>query len=137
MDAVEGSVGGDGEERGEALCRRELLTSCRGWGERTLIVWTRDTAILPVAMEDAMCPATWKTDRGAVVERTCFVGLRNPPERPGIERASAGMCAPRKVRRRHQPATKANCRIVTVMGYGKALRIDFELVLLNAELKYL
>ena len=37
---------------------------------------------------------------------------------------------------RHHPETKANCMIVRVIGLGKALRIDFDEVLVKAELKY-
>lgn len=39
-------------------------------------------------------------------------------------------------KKRHQPETKANCMIVSVIGLGKALSIDFEEVLVKAELKY-
>ena len=37
---------------------------------------------------------------------------------------------------RHHPETKANCIIVRVIGLGKTLRMDFEEVLVRAELKY-
>ncbi len=37
---------------------------------------------------------------------------------------------------RHHPETKANCIIVSVIGLGKALSMDLEEVLVNAELKY-
>lgn len=42
----------------------------------------------------------------------------------------------RNAKKRHHPETKANCMMVKVIGLGKVLRIDFDEVLVKAELKY-
>lgn len=43
-------------------------------GERPLIVWTRETGILAVAVEERRWPPIWKAARGMVVRTTSRVG---------------------------------------------------------------
>ena len=59
-----------------------------------------------------------------------------PFRRAGIAVFRRGNRRASHARKRHQPETKANCMIVSVIGLGKALRMDLEDVLVKAELKY-
>ena len=59
-----------------------------------------------------------------------------PFRRAGIAVFRRGNILASHARKRHQPETKANCIIVSVIGLGKALRMDLEDVLVKAELKY-
>lgn len=54
----------------------------------------------------------------------------------GMVVCSRGKRCARDAKKRHHPETKANCIIVRVIGFGKALSMDLEEVLVKAELKY-
>lgn len=56
--------------------------------------------------------------------------------RAGILVLRPGKRVARYAKKRHHPETKANCIMVRVIGFGKALRIDFDEVFVRAELKY-
>lgn len=105
-------------------------------GERPLMVCTRDTGIFSVAVEESMCPPIWKSARGRVVDITSRLGYRIPFLKAGIAVLRRGKRRASHAKKRHQPETKANCMIVSVIGLGKALSIDFEEVLVKAELRY-
>ena len=59
-----------------------------------------------------------------------------PCFRAGIALFRGGKTLARKAKNIHQPETKANCMMVSVIGFGLAFRIDLEDVLVSAELMY-
>lgn len=59
-----------------------------------------------------------------------------PCLRAGIVVFKRGKRCAMYARRRHHPETNANCIIVRVIGLGNALSIDFEEVLVKAEVRY-
>lgn len=101
------------------------------------MVCTKDTGILFVAIELAICPPTWKNARGAVVTITCLLGNLNPPCSPGIALPTTGIHLESTPSVTHQPATNPNCTIVRVTGRGKALRMLLDEVFDSAEARYL
>jgi hypothetical protein len=105
-------------------------------GERPLIVWTRETGIFAVAVEDRRCPPIWKAARGRVVIITSRVGERMPCLRAGMVVLRAGKRVASQEKKKQNVATKANWIRVSVAGLGKALRIDLEEVLVRALEKY-
>jgi len=56
--------------------------------------------------------------------------------RAGIRVCRAGKTDANQENKRQKEATKPNCTIVRVAGFGKAMRIDFEEVFVRALEKY-
>jgi hypothetical protein len=54
----------------------------------------------------------------------------------GIDLFRVGNIEARYARMRHHMETDANCTIVNVTGFGNAVRIDFEDVLVSADVMY-
>lgn len=54
----------------------------------------------------------------------------------GIDCLSPGKTDAAYARMRHHTETDANCTIVKVTGFGKAVNIDFEEVLVSADVMY-
>jgi hypothetical protein len=68
---------------------------------------------------------------------TNLVGGLNPPCNPGIERPNTGINLDKNANTRHHPDTNANCRRATVIGHGKAFRMDLVEVFESADERYL
>lgn len=100
------------------------------------MVWTRETGIFEVAVEDKRWPPIWKAAKGRVVFMTSRVGYRMPCRRAGILFLRLGKTVESQLKRRQKKATKANCIMVRVAGLGKALRMDLEDVFVRALDKY-
>ena len=105
-------------------------------GDRPLMVWTKDTGIFEVAYELSRCPSSWKIERGSAVASTSQEGLRSPFFNAGIDLFSPGKSVEIDVRMKHHSETEANWMMVKVAGFGKALRIDLDEVLVRAEVMY-
>lgn len=105
-------------------------------GDRPLMVCTSDTGIFDVEYELNRCPRSWKIERGRAVDKTSQDGARSPFFRAGIALRKGGNIEANHVRSKHQPETEANWAIVRVTGRLKALRIDFDEVLVSAEVIY-
>ena len=71
-----------------------------------------------------------------MVDITSRLGYLIPFLRAGIFLFKDGKILAKMPKNMHHPETKANWITVKVIGFGKALRIDFEDVLVRAELKY-
>lgn len=105
-------------------------------GDKPLIVWTNDTGILAVAVEERMCPPSWKRARGSVVAITSRLIGRIPCLKAGTATRKVGDRLASCAKKKHQKETKANWTIVKVIGRRKAFRMDLEDVLVKAELRY-
>lgn len=105
-------------------------------GDKPLIVWTRETGILDVAYELNKCPNSWKTDSGNAVYITSHEGRLRPFFSAGIVLFSWGKSDDMLVNIKHQMNTDANWTIVRVAGLGRAFKMDFEEVLVKAEVMY-
>lgn len=66
----------------------------------------------------------------------CLDGGRMPFFSAGIDLFRMGKTEARYAMMRHQMETDANCTIVNVTGFGKAVNIDFEDVLVSADVMY-
>jgi hypothetical protein len=66
----------------------------------------------------------------------CLDGGRMPFFSAGIDLFRMGKTEARYAMMRHQMETDANCTIVNVTGFGNAVNIDFEDVLVNADVMY-
>jgi len=105
-------------------------------GESPLIVWTSETGILAVAVEDSRCPPIWKAARGSVVMITSREGARMPCRRDGTLAFKAGNTVASHEKKMQKEETKANWIRVRVAGLGSALRIDFDDVFVKALDRY-
>jgi hypothetical protein len=101
-----------------------------------LIVCTVETGIREMASLLRMCPLIINAVKGRVVMTTSREGFLTPFFSAGMCRFKEGNTDANQLRRRHQPETKTNCRIVRVTGLGNASRICFEEVLDMTEAKY-
>ena len=97
-----------------------------------MIVWTRETGILPVAVADRRWPPTWKPARGRVVIRTSRVGYKIPIRRAGMCVFREGNIVESPESRPQNMATNPHWIRVSVAGFGKPVRIDFEEVFVQA-----
>ena len=70
------------------------------------------------------------------MESTSQDGGFSPFFNAGMAFLSGGNTAANQVRTRHHSDTDANCAMVRVTGWGKALRMDFEEVFVSAEVMY-
>jgi len=75
-------------------------------------------------------------DKGRAVCSTSNEGFRNPFLRGGILRFSDGKMEAKDARMKHHIDTEANWIMVNVAGLSKALRMDFDEVLVRAEVMY-
>lgn len=100
------------------------------------MVWTKETGIFAVAVEDKRWPPIWNAARGRVVLMTSRLGYRILCLRAGTWVCSAGNTVANQEKNRQKVATKPNCISVRVAGFGKAIRIDFEEVFVRALEKY-
>ena len=100
------------------------------------MVWTSETGICDVAVEERRWPPIWKAARGIVVIMTSLVGYRTPCRNEGMCVLSVGKIEDSQEKKMQKPDTNANCIRVRVAGLRKALRIDFEEVLVRALEKY-
>ena len=100
------------------------------------MVWTSETGIFEVAYELSRWPSSWNTDKGSAVRRTSIDGFRRPFLRAGTLRLSDGNTEAAVASTRHQNETDANCMIVSVAGLSNAFSMDFEDVLVRADVIY-
>jgi hypothetical protein len=105
-------------------------------GESPLIVCTSDTGILDVASALRMCPPIWKHVKGSVAMISSLDGLRIPYLRKGIVCFNRGYLLANVASIKHQPDTKANCTVVRVMGFGRAVKMALEDMLVKIEVMY-
>ena len=63
-------------------------------------------------------------------------GFRSPFFNAGMDLLSPGNNVDSDVRMKHQSETEANWMMVKVAGFGKALRIDLDEVLVRADVRY-
>lgn len=101
-------------------------------GERPLMVWTRETGILVVAVADSRCPPIWKKANGRVVLITSLDGYRIPCRKACMFLGRAGNIVASHENSMQKKATNANWISVRVAGFGKALRMDFDEVFVRA-----
>jgi hypothetical protein len=101
-------------------------------GESPLIVWTNETGILEVAVEDRRWPPIWKAAKGIVVTITSRVGYRMPCRSEGTRAFSTGKMVESQEKKMQRVDTKANCIRVKVAGLGNAFNMDFEEVFVSA-----
>jgi hypothetical protein len=105
-------------------------------GDSPLIVCTKETGILLVASELRTCPPIWNMASGRVVITRSLVGGRMPYLRNGMVCFMRGYRLASAARKRHHPDTKANCMMVSVTGFGRAVRMAFEDVLEKMDVMY-
>lgn len=89
-----------------------------------------------MAADDNKWPTSWNKARGMVVLTISRVGLRIPIFSTGMASPIAGTAVASQAKKRQKTKTKRNWMTVRVMGFGKALRMALEEVLVKAELKY-
>ena len=83
-----------------------------------------------------MCPANWNMAKGSAVIRTSRLGYRMPFLRAGMLLLREGNMVERYTNDKHHRDTNANCTIVSVTGLGRAFKMDFEDVLVTADVRY-
>jgi hypothetical protein len=105
-------------------------------GESPLIVCTNETGILDVASALRMCPPIWKHVKGSVAMISSLDGARMPYFRKGIVCFRRGYFLANMASIKHQPDTKANWTVVRVMGFGRAVRMALEDMLVKMEVMY-
>jgi hypothetical protein len=105
-------------------------------GDSPLMVCTRDTGILDVASALRMCPPIWKQVKGSVAMINSLDGGRIPYLRKGIVCFMRGNLRAAAASTRHHPETKANCTVVRVTGWGSAVRMALEDMLVKMDVMY-
>lgn len=96
------------------------------------MVWTSETGILDVAVDERRWPPIWKAARGRVVIITSREGCRMPCFKAGIVVLSPGNVDASLEKKTQNEDTKANCMRVSVAGLGNVLRMVLEDVLVRA-----
>lgn len=105
-------------------------------GESPLIVCTRDTGIRDIASEFNMCPPIWNAVKGNVARMISLFGRRIPFFKTGKVFRMKALRLASHDRKRHQKDTRRNCMMVRVTGFGKAVKIALEDVLVRMEVAY-
>lgn len=100
------------------------------------MVWTSETGILAVAVELSRWPPIWKKARGSVVMMTSLLGSRMGCRNADILVRRTGKMLASQERKMQSEDTKANWINVKVAGMSKALRMDFDDVLVRADEVY-
>jgi hypothetical protein len=105
-------------------------------GDSPLMVWTNDTGILDVASALKICPPIIKLVRGSVAITISLCGRRIPYFKNGIACFMRGYRFASAASMMHHPDTNANCTVVSVIGFGSAVRIAFEDIFVKMEVMY-
>jgi hypothetical protein len=90
------------------------------------MVWTRETGMRAIASELRMWPPIWNAVKGSVAFMMSLFGLLIPFFKTGIALRTLAYRLANQDRKMHQNETRKNCIIVSVIGFGKAVRMAFE-----------
>lgn len=79
-----------------------------------------------IASELRMCPPIWNAVRGSVATMMSLFGLLIPFFKTGSACRTLPFRLASQDRKKHQKDTRKNCIIVSVIGFGRAVKMAFE-----------
>jgi len=89
-----------------------------------------------IASEFKMCPPIWKAVRGRVAVINSRFGLRMPCLRTGAASRRVELCLAIQLEKTQRRETSRYWTMVKVTGFGNAVRMAFEDVLVNRDVAY-
>ena len=102
-------------------------------GESPLMVCTSETGMRAMASEFKICPPIWKAVKGKVAMMMSLFGLLMPFLRTGTALRTVAFRFASQERKMHQSETRKNCMTVRVIGWGRAVRMALEDVLVRID----